>query len=161
MFYQFQTVFQHQKRRFYALARTSVIFLGNHDLHLCLATVFAVQEEIGVPDHGFCWKCFQFLFVSLFDCLMRLFLPISLLVWMYVALSRIIKVHSVGFWKKRSVNFPRFLYRKEKKTQLSWSLAHDFCISYSSANVNGSEAVSTCNSLDFIHSWYLLLKITF
>lgn len=38
---------------------------------------------------------------------------------------------------------------------LSSSSLHDFCISYSSCSVNGSDAVSFWSSSDFIHWWYL------
>lgn len=35
------------------------------------------------------------------------------------------------------------------------SFCQDCCISYSSSNVRGLDAVSICNSGDFIHRWYL------
>ena len=41
---------------------------------------------------------------------------------------------------------------------LSSSINQLFCISYSLSRDKGSEAVKSCNSGDFIHSWYLQKK---
>lgn len=42
---------------------------------------------------------------------------------------------------------------------LSSSILQDFCIAYSASNDNGSEAVSSCNSLLDIHLWYLFVNV--
>lgn len=77
--------------------------------------------------------------------------PISLLVLSYFVLSIIRNVHSKRPGTKDffvlPINIPIYL--------LSSSILQDFCIAYSASNDNGSEAVSSCNSLLDIHLWYL------